>query len=65
MVYGLFYNSICSLHYMALNSKMNLKETGLGLIELLFQHFPGGIEENYRTCQAWCRDSDMKWQASK
>jgi hypothetical protein len=50
---------------MALNSKMNLKETGLGLIELLFQHFPGGIEENYRTCQAWCRDSDMKWQASK
>jgi hypothetical protein len=26
---------------------------------------PGGIEENYRTCQEWCRDSDLKWQASK
>lgn len=67
MVYGLFYNSISSLQCMALNSKMNWKGlgTGLGLTELLFQDLPGGIEENYRTRQEWCRDSDMKWQASK
>jgi hypothetical protein len=46
------YNSISSLCYMALNSKMNWKglEIGLGLTELLFQHLTGGIEENYRTC---------------
>jgi len=26
---------------------------------------PGGFEENNRTCQEWCHDSDMKRQASK
>jgi len=52
---------------MALNGKMNWKglETGLGVTELLFEDLPGGTEKNYRTCQEWCRDSDMKWQASK
>ena len=53
VVYGLFYNSISSLNYVALNGKMNWKglETGLGLTELLFHHVPGGIEENHRTYQ--------------
>ena len=45
--YGLFCNSISSLHYMALNSRMNWKglEPGLGLTELLLQHLLVGLRK--------------------